>query len=214
MAVEIYQRGPEVWEQRAGTAATLWTVFDYIADFGMHVDWERDLLSVKVFEHRTGVPGANYLKTYGTRAKGPFGRMFNRGHRVTCKLRQAQRPHHIAWRQYRSHQAAGPSSFQQVDFAITPNGTGSLIVLTRMFSGDEGISSDMVARYASGFGQLLHNLPPELRAAAGRSAGNRPGLFSSPEEIVWHMLEGHPSHGPGPSSLERLIAILDGLRAY
>ena len=188
-------------------------VFDYVADFPRHVDWERDLLSVKVFGHGPGVPGAKYLKTYGKPAKGPVGRMFNRGHRVTCKVGQAERPHRIGWRQYRSHEAAGPSSFQQVDFAITPNGTGSQIVLTRMFSGNEGISSDMVARYASGFGQLLHNLPPELRGAAGRSAGERPGLFSSPDEIVRHMLEGHPAHGPGPTSLERLIAILDGHRA-
>lgn len=107
----------------------------------------------------------------------------------------------------------GPSSFQQVDFAITPNGSGSSIVLTRMFSGNEGISGDMVARYASGFGNLLHNLPPELRAAAGKSAGDRPGLFSSSGEIVRHMLKGHPSHGPGPSSLERLVVILNGHRA-
>ena len=70
MVVEIYQRGPEVWEQRAFSAATPWLVFDYVADFGRHVEWERDLLSVNVFGHGPGVPGAEYLKTYGKPAKG------------------------------------------------------------------------------------------------------------------------------------------------
>jgi hypothetical protein len=53
-------------------------------------------------------------------------------------------------------------------------------------------------------------LPPEVRAAAGGSSGEWPGLFASPDDVVRHLLDGYPSRGPGPTRLERLKAILDG----
>ncbi len=130
MTVETTQLGPDVWQNRVFTTAPPWVVFDYIADFEKHVDWERELLTV--------------------------------------------------------------------------------IVLTRQFSGIEGIGADMVARFSARWGPAFQGLPPEVRAAAGGSSGDRPGLFSSPDEIVRHLLEGHPSRGPGPTSLERLKAIIDG----
>jgi hypothetical protein len=210
MTVEIYQLGPDVWEHRVFTTAPPCGVFDYIVDFERHIEWEHELLTVKPCDGKTAMAGARYLKTYGTRPTGLVDRFFNRGHRVTCKLGEVQRPQRIVWKQYRSHDASGPSSFQGLDLIVTPRGSGSLIVLTRRFSGIEGSGADMVARFASRWGPVLQGLPPEVRAAAGRPADDRPGLFSSPEDVIRHALDGHPSHGPGPTSLERLKAILDG----
>jgi hypothetical protein len=205
MTVEINQLGPDVWEQRVFTTAQPTWVFDYIADFQRHVEWERELLTVRPLNRRT----REYLKTYGTRPTGLLGRIFSRGLRVTCVLRAVERPERIAWKQYRSRDASGPSGFQKLEFVITPSGYGSLIVLTRRFSGIEGIGADVVARFSSRWGQAFQGLPAVVRAAADVSSGDRPGLFSTPDELIRHMLEGHPSRGPGPTSLERLKAILD-----
>jgi uncharacterized protein YndB with AHSA1/START domain len=210
MTVEINQLGPDVWEHRVFTTAPPTLVFDYLADFEKHVEWERELVAVKPLNRRTGHRGGAYLKTYDTRPRGLVGRIFSRGLRVTCKLSEVERPERIVWKQYRSHQASGPSSFQRLELLITPSESGSLIVLTRRFSGMEGISVDTVARFSSRWGQALQGLPPEFRVAAGGSKGGRPGLFSTPDEVVRHALDGHPSRGPGPTSLERLKAILDG----
>jgi hypothetical protein len=122
-------------------------VFDYIANFPRHVEWERELLKVQELGRR-----GDYLKTYGAQPKGFADRVFNRGLRVTCKLTDVDRPRRIAWRQYRSHDASGPSSFQQIEFAISQGRSGSLIVVTRRFSGNEGISADIVARFSSRLG--------------------------------------------------------------
>jgi hypothetical protein len=181
-------------------------VFDYIADFQRHAEWERELLTVQP----TGAAGGGYLKIYGTRPTGLVGRIFSPGLKVTCNVKELVRPQRIVWKQYRSHQASGPNSFQTLELVIIPSGSGSLIVLTRRFHGIAGSGIDIVAGFSSRLGPILQGLPPELRAAAGRSSGDGPGLFSTPDQVVRHALEGHPSRGPGPTSLERLKAILDG----
>jgi hypothetical protein len=206
MTVEINQLAPDVWQQRVSTSAHPEDAFDYVADFGRHVEWERELLAVQPINRRT----TKYLKTYGARPMGLLDRMFSRGLRVTCAVMAAERPERIIWRQYRSRDASEPSSFQKLQFVITPSGYGSLIVLTRWFSGIEGIGADLVSRFSSRWGQVFQGLPPEIRAAAQGSPSERPGLFSTPDELVRQLLEGHPSRGPGPVSLERLRAILDG----
>ena len=212
MSVEIYQLGPDVWEQRFVTTAQPNRVFDYIVDFERHVDWEHELMAVEPMNRRAGTAGGDYLKTYGTRPTSLVERIFASRQRVTCTLTEVDRPHRIVWKQVRSHQAVEPSSFQKLDLVITPSAPGSLIVLTRRFIGIEGTSIDLVARFSSRWGQALSGLPPEVRAAAGASAGDRPGLFSTPDEVVQHALDGHSSRGPGPTSFERLNAILDRKR--
>src|SRR5262245_45726233 len=209
MTVDIHQLGPDLWEQRLVTTAQPDRAFDYIANFEKHIDWERELVSVKSLKGRTG-RGAKYVKTYVTRPAGLIGRIFSSRLRVTCLVREVERPWRIAWKQYRSHQASAPSGFQRLEFVITPHGSGSLIVLTRRFTGSEAISADAIARFSSRWGRAFQGLPPEVRAAAGSGSGDRPGPFSMPGELVRQSLDGHPSRGPGPTSLERLKAILDG----
>jgi hypothetical protein len=206
MTVEVIHLGPDTWEQRVSTTAPPHAAFDYIADFVRHTEWERELLTVRP----TGTAGRGYLKIYGTRPTGLLGRIFSPRLKVTCNMKEVLRPQRIVWKQYRSHQASGPNSFQALELVITPSGSGSLIVLTRRFQGITGSGIDMVARFSSHLGPILQDLPPEIRAAAGRSSGDGPGLFSTPDDVVRHALEGHPSRGPGPTSLERLTAILDG----
>jgi|SRR6516162_309869 hypothetical protein len=212
MIVEINQLGPNAWEQRVFTAARPDLVFDYMADFDRHIEWEHELASVKPLSRRTGTTGTKYLKTYDTRATGLVSRTFgfSRGLRVTCIVKEIDRPHRLVWKQFRSHQASEASGFQKLELVITPSNTGTMIVLTRRFSGVEGISADLVARFSSRWGKTFQGLPSEVRAAAGGSPGDRPGPFSTPDEIIRHMLDGHPSRGPGPTSLERLKTILDG----
>jgi hypothetical protein len=187
MTVEIKQVGSDVWEQRVVTAAPATIAFDYIIDFARHVEWERELLRVQPLNAQKG----EYLKTYGTQPTGLVGRIFSRGLRVTCKLKEINRPQRIVWKQYRSHDASGPSSFQIVDFLITPSQQGSLIVVTRRFQGLEGITADVVTGFLSRLGPAFPGLRPDA---------------------VQQVLEGHPSRGPGPASLDCLKAILDGAR--
>ena len=212
MTVEIYQLGPDVWEQKIFTTAQPDLVFDYIADFDKHTEWEHELASVKPLNRPTGNGGAKYLKTYGTRPTGLVGRIFHRGLRVTCTLNEIDRPRRLVWQQFRSHQASEPSSFQTVRLMITPSELGSLILLTRRFIGMDGTSIELVARFTSRWGQAFQGLPPNVRATADRSSADLPGLFTAPADIIRHALDGHPSRGPGPTSLERLKVILDGGR--
>ena len=213
MTVEIYQLGPEVWEQKIVTTAHPDLVFDYIADFDKHTEWEHELASVKPLNRPTGNAAAKYLKTYGTLPTGLVGRIFHRGLRVTSTLKEIDRPRRLVWQQFRSHQASEPSSFQTVQLVITPSEPGSLIMLTRRFIGTDGTSIDLVARFSSRWGQAFQGLPPHVRAAADRSSADVPGLFTPPANIIRRALDGHPSRGPGPTSLERLKVILDGGRA-
>ena len=116
------------------------------ADFEQHVEWERELLTVKPLNRRAGNAGGEYLKTYGNRPTGLLGLILASGQRVICRLRELERPGRIVWQQYRSHQASTPFGFQELEIVITPSDSGSLIVLTRRCSGTEGIGADMVAR--------------------------------------------------------------------
>jgi Polyketide cyclase / dehydrase and lipid transport len=205
MTVHVTQLGPETWQQRFSTTAPPETAFDYIADFQRHPEWERELLSVQP----RGAAGRGYLKIYGTRATGLAGRIFSPRLKVTCKVKEVARPRRIVWRQYRSGQASGPNSFQKLELVITPSKSGSLIVLTRWFLGTVGSGIEMATRISSRFGPVLQGLPPEVRAAGATSSGGGPELFSMPDEVVRRALEGHPSRGPGPTSLEHLKANLD-----
>jgi hypothetical protein len=47
MTVELNQLQPDVWEHRVFTTAHPMAVFDYIADFKKHVEWERELQTVQ-----------------------------------------------------------------------------------------------------------------------------------------------------------------------
>jgi hypothetical protein len=58
MTVEINQLALDVWEHRVFTTARPTGVFDYIADFEKHVEWERELVAVKPLNRRTGTAGA------------------------------------------------------------------------------------------------------------------------------------------------------------
>jgi hypothetical protein len=57
MIVEINQLGPNAWEQRVFTTARPDLVFDYMADFDRHIEWEHELASVKPLGRRTGTTG-------------------------------------------------------------------------------------------------------------------------------------------------------------
>jgi hypothetical protein len=213
MTVEINHLQPDVWEHRVLTTAPPTAVFDYIADFKKHIEWERQLQTVEPLNRRMSTAGGQYLKTYGTAPTGFVARIFARGLRVTCNVTELVRPKRIAWNQYCSHSASEPTSFQTVDLMITPNQMGSLMVLTRRFTGMDASSAELVAMYMPRLDQLLQGLPPEVRAAGSRLAGGstgRPGLFSSSDDVVRRVLDGYPSRGPGPTSLLRLNAILDG----
>ncbi|WP_102145956.1 SRPBCC family protein [Mycobacterium hubeiense] len=199
MSVEINQLGPEVWEQRLITSAPPAVVFEHVADFERHLQWERELLSVRPPGRRLATVGAQYVKTYGTRPASRLGRVFSRGFRVTCVLKVVEPPQRIVWKQYRAHDVSGPSTFQDVEFVVTPSGVGSLVVVIRRLRGMEGSSVDLVARFfSSQWGQSLQHLPA------------RPGMFLAPDEYIRRALDGYASRGPGPSSLERLGAVLDG----
>lgn len=212
MTVEINQLQPDVWEHRVFTTAHPMAVFDYIADFKKHVEWERELQTVQPLNGRMSTAGAQHLKTYGTPPTGFVGRIFTRGLRVTCDITEFVRPKRIVWQQYCSHSASEPSSFQRLDLMIAPSQLGSMIVLTRRFTGMDASSAELVALYVPRLGKKLQELPPEVRAAGSRLAGGpggRPGLFSSSDDVVRQVLDNYPSRGPGPTSLLRLKEILD-----
>lgn len=213
MTVEINQVRPDVWEHRISTTAHPMAVFDYVADFNKHPEWERELQTVTPLSRRGSTTGGQHLKTYGSPPTGFVGRIFARGLQVTCNVTELVRPTRIVWTQYRSHSASGPTSFQKVELMITPSGLGSLIVLTRRFTGIDASSAELVAMYMPRLAQTLQGLRQEVRAAGSRlagGAGGRPGLFSASDDVLRRALDGYPSRGPGPTSLLRLKVILDG----
>jgi hypothetical protein len=54
-------------------------VFDYIADFKKHLEWERELQTVQPLNRRMSTADGRYLKTYGTPPTGFVDRIFARG---------------------------------------------------------------------------------------------------------------------------------------
>ena len=131
--------------------------------------------------------------------------MFSPPLRVTCNVTAVDpSAARLAWKQHVSHRASGPASFQNIDALVTPSDAGSRLVVTRELVGTEGIGVDMVARFSAGLGDRLQALPPETAEAVGRLFGS-----GHHDDLTRRALDGHPSRGPGPTSLERLQAILD-----
>lgn len=204
MAVAIRQLGPQVWEQAVEVGAAAPDVFGYLAAFERHREWELELQDVRHTHGHPGGRGAEYVKTYGEPSPGLLRRMFSPPLRVTCKITAVDpSAARLAWKQHVSHRASGPASFQDIDVRVTPSDGGSLLVVTRELVGTEGIGVDMVSRFAAGLGDRLQAVPPENAEAVARLTG---GLRQ--EDLTRRALDGHPSRGPGPMSLERLQAIL------
>jgi hypothetical protein len=201
MAVEVRQLRPQAWELRLTVGAAGPAVFAYLLDFGRHPEWEHELRAVALTHGRPSAVGATYVKTYGERPAGFLRRMFSSPLRVTCRITAVDPPGHLAWKQHMSHRSSGPSSFQDVDVVISPHGSGSQLVVTRDLVGTEGMSADLVARFSTRLGDVLSALPPD-----GVGPGVRPGAG----DLVRRALDGHPSRGPGPTSLERLQVRLGG----
>lgn len=204
MAVAIRQLKPQVWEQAVTVRAAAPDVFRYLVDFERHREWELELQEVRRTHGRPGESGAEYVKTYGERSPGLLRRMFSPPLRVTCKVTAIDPPARLAWKQHVSHRASGPASFQDIDVLVTPRDAGSLLVVTRELVGTEGLGVDLASRFSTSLGDRLQAVAPENAEAVGRlTGGNRP------EDFTRRALDGHPSRGPGPTSLERLQAILD-----
>jgi hypothetical protein len=193
VAVGIRQLGPQVWEQRLTVSAAVPDVFGYLLDFERHPEWELELQAVKLTHGRSGGAGAVYVKTYGKRPPGRFQRMFSSPLRATCKVTAVEPPARLAWKQHLSHRAAGPSSFQNIEMVVSPCDSGSLLVVTRELVGSEGAGVDLASAFSTRFGDRLQAL----------SAG-APGTAA---DLSRYALDGFPSRGPGPTSLERLEAV-------
>lgn len=205
MAVAIRQLGPQVWEQAVTVRAAAPDVFRYLADFERHREWELELQDVRHTHGRPGESGAEYVKTYGEPRPGLLRRMFSPPLRVTCKVTAVDPPAaRLAWKQHVSHRASGPASFQNIEVLVTPSDAGSRLVVTRELVGTEGIGVDMVSRFSARLGDRLQAVPPENAEAVGRMMGG-----GRHEDLTRRALDGHSSRGPGPTSLERLQAILD-----
>jgi hypothetical protein len=202
--VAIRQLKPQVWEQAVTVRAAAPDVFRYLVDFERHREWELELQEVRHTHGRPGESGAEYVKTYGDRPPGFLRRLFSPPLRVTCKVTAVDSPVRLAWKQHVSHRASGPASFQDIDVLVTPSDAGSLLVVTRELVGTEGLGVDLAARFSASLGDRLQALRPENAEAVGRLTG---GIRH--EDVARRALDGHPSRGPGPTSLERLQAILD-----
>jgi hypothetical protein len=192
VAVGIRQLGPQRWELRLLVGAGAPDVFGYLLAFERHPEWEHELQAVRATGGRPGTVGAVYVKTYGARpAGGLLGRLVGPAPiRATCTITAVEPPTRLAWKQHLSHRAAGPSSFQHVDVAVLPQAAGCELVVTRELVGMEGAGADVSAGLAARFAGL-------------GLAGAMP-----PDVVARQTLDGHPSRGPGPTSLDRLQAIL------
>jgi polyketide cyclase/dehydrase/lipid transport protein len=204
VAVAIRQVGPQLWEQAVAVGAATPEVFRYLADFERHREWELELQDVRLSHGRPGESGAEYLKTYGERPTGLLRRMFSSPLRVTCQLTAVDpSAGRLAWKQHVSHRTSGPASFQNIDVVVTPSDAGSQVVVRRELVGTDGMSVDLVSRFSAGLGDRLQAMPPETAEAVGRMIGG-----GRQEDLTRRALDGHPSRGPGPTSLDRLQAIL------
>ena len=208
MTVGIRQLEPQVWEVRLTVGAAVPDVFGYVLDFERHPEWELELQAVRLTHGRPGEIGAAYVKTYGKRPPGLLQRIFAPPLRVTCTVVAVERPTRMAWKQHMSRRSSGPSSFQNIEVLVSPHDSGSLLVVTRELIGSEGASVDLAARFSTGLGDRLQALPPDAAAVVGRIAGGGQSDPLVPEDLTRRALDGHPSRGPGPTSLERLQAIL------
>lgn len=203
MAVAIRQVGPQVWEQAVAVGAAAPDVFRYLADFERHREWELELQDVRLSHGRPGESGAEYVKTYGKRPPGLLRRMFSPPLRVTCKVTAVDpSATRLAWKQHVSHRASGPASFQNIDVVVTPTHVGSQVLVMRELVGTEGVSVDLVSRLSTRLDDL-QALRPEAAEAVGRMTGGGRQV-----DLTRRALDGHPSRGPGPTSLDRLQAIL------
>lgn len=194
----------EAWEQAVAVSAAAPDVFRYFADFERHREWELELQDVRLLRGRPGESGAVYVKTYGERPAGFLRRMLSPPLQVTCTVTAVDpSAARLLWKQHVSHRASGPTSFQNIDVAVIPSDAGSRVVVRRELVGADGMSVDLVSRFSTRLGDRLQGLAPENAEAVGRMVGG-----GRPEDLIRRALDGHPSRGPGPTSLERLRAIL------
>lgn len=195
-------------------------VFEYVVDFERHVEWEEQLLEVKKLGRKARVPGAKYLKTYGTRPNGFWQRLFWKPVRIDCKIKALDSPRRMVWQQQLWRDQSSESYYyQDVEFLLSPAGTGCEVKFVRHLMTDDAVSAGMAIGVHNLMGSLFRRVPPEvkekLRDEHRRRHPGKPilnGFDRSPNEVAGELLENLPIRGPGSRSLTRLKAVIETRR--
>jgi hypothetical protein len=207
------------WELGFSTRAAVTAVFDYIADFQRHVEWEEELLEVKQLTGRAGEFGAKYLKTYGTRPAGLIQRLFWSPTRIDCAIRMSERPNRLVWRQQLwRDQPSDSYDRQDVELLLTANTHDSEVTFVRRLMVDDAASAGMAMGAYDLMSSAFRNAPPgtkeKLLEEYRRRYPDRPAVSAfdlTRDQVAGDLMENLPIRGPGSRSLERLKKLLDGL---
>jgi len=218
MTIEVRQLEHGVWELSFSTGAAVADVFDYIADFTRHVDWEEELLEVKTLRGTAGAVGAKYLKIYGSRPTGFLQRLFWKPTRIDCKIKAVSRPERVAWEVQLWRDQTSESYYRQdVELLVRSAGAGSEVRFVRRLMPDDAVSAAMAMGAYNFMSPVFRQVPPELKDKLREEHSRRyPGkpmpntLDMSPSDVAGDLLENLPIRGPGSRSLARLKALLDG----